>query len=522
MFKMGLCDQGYLDLARIIDDLGQRYHDKVFVRSLEDHREITFGQFSEESNRLGRFFEDRGLAAGDRVVLISPNCIEWLLVFFGVLKYGATIAPVYEGYSEESIGQLVARIKPRFIFWHQELADRLPVPGAGPGEWVSFGRWDVPDVKGKDLFALTGDFSGRPLERGAPESRPDGAIINTTSGTMQAPRCVFRNFQCFSYHARTSIRRWEVTDRDILLEYRSFAWISASAMTLSSALYTGATVVIARKFSSSQFFPWLKQYRVTIAVGVPAVLNMLLEKQVDVKQGDFPALRFMTSSSAPLYLSKQEEFESSYGIPIVQFMGMTEAGLIACSGPGDRKIGSPGRPADYADVTIVDEEGKVLGPGREGEIVCAGKHVGQYYLLENGEPEVFAPGGSLRTGDIGYLDEEGFLFVTGRKKNVIIRGGVNISPLQVDRVLLEHPDVAEAATVGIPDTIFGEEVVALVALKVGAASGKQELLEHCRAKLSKEMVPKNILIVDEIPKSDRGKVAKQQLLDLYFAQGNNK
>jgi long-chain acyl-CoA synthetase len=147
--------------------------------------------------------------------------------------------------------------------------------------------------------------------------------------------------------------------------------------------------------------------------------------------------------------------------------------------------------------------------------------VGQYYLLENGELEVFAPGGSMRTGDIGYLDEEGFLFVTGRKKNVIIRGGINVSPLQVDRVLLEHPRIDEAATVGIPDSIYGEEVVSLVVLKAGTRAENHELIAHCKTKLSREMVPKDILIVEEIPKSDRGKVVKQQLLDLYFSRGGS-
>ncbi len=515
---MSLSAGTQMDLNRIMDDLGERFHNKVFVQSIEDGRTITFGQFTEQCNRFGRFLESRGLKAGDRVVLISPNCVEWLIVFFGTLKYGATIAPVYEGYSEKSIIQLLSRMRPKFIFWHGELSEGLPVPGDDFGKWIPFGPWDASDATPGTLFFLTGGFPGQPPEE-SEEKTPDcSALIHTTSGTMDEPRCVLRSYQCFAYHARTSIRRWNVTEKDIFLEYRSFAWISASAMTLSSALYTGATVVIAKKFSSSQFFKWLKEYQITIAVGVPAVINMLLEKNVTVNQEDFPALRFITSSSAPLYLSKQREFESSYGIPIIQFMGMTEAGLIACSGPEDRKIGSPGRPADHAHVSIVDDKGKLMKPGEEGEIVCGGKHVGQYYLLETGELEVFAPGGSMRTGDIGYLDEEGFLFVTGRKKNVIIRGGVNISPLQVDRVLLEHPRIDEAATIGIPDAIYGEEIVSLVVLKAGTRTENQELLAHCKTKLSREMAPKNILIVEEIPKSDRGKVVKQQLLDLYFSR----
>jgi len=290
---------------------------------------------------------------------------------------------------------------------------------------------------------------------------------------------------------------------------------------VSSALFTGAELVIARKFSSSHYFTWLQWYGVTIATGVPTVLNMLLEKQVSVKKDDFPALRFITSSSAPLYLSKQEEFENLYGIPIVQFMGMTEAGLIACSGPEMRKIGSPGRPADYMEVGIVDDEGNILRQGEEGEIVCRGKQVGQHYLLENGGLEVYAPGGSMQTGDIGYIDDEGFIFVTGRKKNVIIRGGVNVSPLHVDQTLLEHPSIAEVATFGIPDKIYGEEVVSLVKLKAGTSPGEEELLAHCRARVNKEMVPKKILVVEEIPKSDRGKVVKQQLLDLYYSRATS-
>lgn len=513
MSDMYATEEEYRDPNEILNDLGARFSEKTSIESADDGRKITYGQFNEECNRLARFLRSHDVKANDRLVMISPNCIEWLIIFYGVLKYGATIAPLYEEYPDKEIRKFLKRISPRFIFCNRDLSKHAPKEG--PGELIPFGHWDKHDEEKGDLFSQLRDFSGEPFAQSVAD-KEDIAVINTTSGTLEEPRCVLRNYESFLCQAPWIIDRWSISEKDVVLEYRAFNWLSPEALTITPSLLSGATVVIAKRFSRTQFFDWLRDHKITISVGVPAVINMLLEAPVHVKREDFPALRFMTSSSAALFPEKQKEFEARYGFPIVQLMGMTEVVWIALNSPERRKTGSVGWPVDITRIRIENGEGNILDPRKEGEIIIQGKNVGQGYLLEGGEIENFAPGGRFHTGDIGYLDEEGFLFVTGRKKNLIIRGGINVSPLQVNGILLKHPSVHEAETIGVPDTIYGEEVVCIVTLKSGYEATKDQLMAHCECRLSNEMRPKEILIVENIPKTDRGKINKSELLAKFF------
>jgi len=199
-------------------------------------------------------------------------------------------------------------------------------------------------------------------------------------------------------------------------------------------------------------------------------------------------------------------------------MGMTEVVWVALNSPERRKMGSVGRPVAVTTITIRDGEGKILGPGVEGDIVVEGKNVGQGYLLAGGRVESFAPNGRFQTGDIGYLDEEGYLYVTGRKKNLIIRGGLNISPLHVNNVLSKHPCVHEAETIGVPDQIYGEEAICFVTLRPGCMATNEELLAYCVSQFPRQMLPKEVFILESMPRNARGKVDKSALFEIYSAK----
>ncbi len=498
----------------ILNDIGERFHDKVFIESIDDGRNITYGQFNEACNRLSHFLKTQEIKANDRLVLSGPNSIEWLIIFFGVLKYGATIVPLFEEYSENEMMNLLNRIRPRFIFSSKELSK--PLPKGCPGELLPFTRWDRPQKgRAQELFSLLKDMPPQPLARSV-ATKDDIAVINATSGTMEEPRCVLRNYESFFWQTQGIIERWGLNEKQVVLEYRSFSWLSAEALTITPSLFSGATLVIAKKFSRSRYFEWLDHYKVTISAGVPAVINMLLERPVAVRRENFPALRFVSSSSASLFIEKQKEFEERYNIPLVQLMGTTEAVLVALSNTDKRKIGSVGRPVDVTTITIRDEEENILGPGVEGDIVIQGNNVGQGYLLDDGKVENYAPDGCFRTGDVGYLDEDGFLYVTGRKKNLIIRGGLNISPLHVNNILSKHPSVHEAETIGVPDPVYGEEAVAFVTLRPQCKVSSEELMAYCVLQFPRQMLPKEIFILNTIPKTARGKINKAELFAMYL------
>jgi acyl-coenzyme A synthetase/AMP-(fatty) acid ligase len=234
---------------------------------------------------------------------------------------------------------------------------------------------------------------------------------------------------------------------------------------------------------------------------------------VPVTKADLPRLRFLTSSTAPLSVDKHVEFERTYGIPIGQLAGGTETGFMCGNHPGKRKLGSIGRPTVNMCVRLLDDAGREVGVGEEGEMVLSGRQLASAYWQGPGRL-VPIPQDGFRNGDLARRDEDGYVYITGRKKDIIIKGGVNIASLEITNCLLEHPDVAEAATLGVRDDIYGEVPVGVVALRPGRRVAEAQLLEHCRAKVVAFKVPQAVVVVEAIPKNANGKVDHQALAAL--------
>jgi len=247
---------------------------------------------------------------------------------------------------------------------------------------------------------------------------------------------------------------------------------------------------------------------------------MLLEEEVPLHKKDIPSLRFMTSSTAPLMVKNLLRFEEKYRIPINQLAGSSEGGVICMndpetlSYPEKRKIGSIGLPCRYKEVLIIDDEGNELPGGQEGEILVRGKSRAVGYLGADGEISQF-PEDGFHTGDLGYIDDDGYVYITGRKKDIIIRGGVNIAPMEITAWLMEHPAVQEVATIGVPDEVRGEEVASFVVVKEGEKLDEDALIEHCKKKLPDFKVPKSIHFLKEIPRNERDKLSKDGLLNIW-------
>jgi acyl-CoA synthetase (AMP-forming)/AMP-acid ligase II len=491
-------------VARLVRAHAARTPDKPALVSIDQGVELSWRDLHLWCNRLAGLLAAKGIGRGDRIAVLGENTLELAILYCAVLYAGATFCVVNTEINASHLREMLARLEPKLVLWHGEL-DPAALGEGAPGERMRFGD---PQGDGA-LFSAAARYPDAPdpPDRVRPD---DHAVISFTSGTADKPKGVIHDHGNYFWIAEQTIDMWGITAADRLLEYRSLSWASSHMLSLMPCLATGATLLLARRFSASRFFDWIATHEPSIAIGVPTVVNLLLERPEDAPAGAFAALRFMTCSTAPLMVDSHERFERRFGVRLIQLYGMSEGGVVAGNHHDDRRIGSVGRPGLYQNLRIVGADGEPCPPGAVGEIEIGGAQTAYGYLLPDRSVDVIR-GRRLKTGDLGFLDGDGFLHVTGRAKDVIIRGGVNIAPLEIDGVLAAHPAVAEAATIGVPDRIYGEEVVAYVAPRPGAHPTEAALAAHCAAALPEFKRPRRIVVAAAIPKTDRGKIDRAAL-----------
>jgi acyl-coenzyme A synthetase/AMP-(fatty) acid ligase len=427
---------------------------------------------------------------------------------------GATVCTVHVEMNRNQLGGILDRLQPKLILFQDSL--RLDEAlGAVPAPRLAIGRYDA--VAADNVFGeLARCAPGEPASVANPE---DDAVILFTSGTSAKPKGVVLNFREFLSNIDPLAAGFGVTADDRLYDFRPFSWASAQLLGALAPVNRGATLVLAEKFTASRFFTHLRDHGVTVATGNPTTLNILLNGEINFEPHTLPKLRFVTSSSAPLLLDEWKRFERKFGIRVAQGYGASEANWIAAISGEQRRLGTVGRPFAYHDFAIVDGDGRRLPAGEIGHVEIGGWPFHSFrYLAEDGTIRVHAHG-RIRTGDIGCLDADGFLMLTGREKELIIRGGAKISPLEIDACLIQCTDVIEAATVGVPDPIYGEEVVSYVVARAGATLDTAALLRHCAAALPVFKAPKQIVLAAALPKTERGKLDRKALAERWRSQG---
>jgi long-chain acyl-CoA synthetase len=502
----------YTDANTLLERHARLRPDKIFIESPDQESRITFGEFERLTRRFVNFLAGEGMAPGDRISLLADNGIEPLIVFWGGLRAGVIVNPINVEIREKHVSQILHDVAPKAVFWSRELASDPRALGTGGAPSFAFGAWNAPVPEADDLFGRLRSASDAAVA--TRPARADWSLINYTSGTTDAPKGAIWTHEAYYAMCESPVDRLELGERDTILDYRHFSWSSPQILSVGPTMLTGATLVLARRFSQARFFDWLRDYRVTVAVGIPTVINMLLARPVAVTNADLPALRFMTSSTAPLSVDKHIEFEKTYGIQIVQLAGGTETGFMCGNHPGRRKLGSIGRPTLNMRVRILDDAGRELPPGEDGEMVVDGRQLASAYW-HGPDTLVPIPQDGFRNGDLARRDDEGYVYITGRKKDIIIKGGVNIASLEITNCLLEHPDVADAGTLGVRDDIYGEVPVGFVAPRPGRGLGEAALLDHCRARLVAFKVPTAVVIVDAVPKNANGKIDRAALASLW-------
>lgn len=487
----------YCGVAALLRAHAARTPDKPFLTSIDEGRSLSFSETRALAARLARCFAERGVARGDRILVLSANGLDQAALYFAALAYGAVYCTVDLEVNAAHVEEMAARIGPRLVVFDSG-AGGAPPPVAG-----------VPAVALEALVA-----EARRKAEAEPHPRPVAAdafaVVTFTSGTSAAPKGVIHQHGNYLRIAEQTIDMWKLGPQDRVLEYRSFSWASSHMLTLMPCLLAGAGILFARRFSAGRFFNWIARHAPTAVIGVPTVVNMLLDRAEPAPAGCFAGVRFMSCSTAPLMVERHRRFEETYGVELVQLYGMSEGGVVAGNHAGARRIGSVGPPGLYQNLRIVGADGAALAAGETGEIEIGGAQNGYGYLHPGGRVERIR-GRRLKTGDLGYLDADGFLHVAGRAKDVVIRGGVNVSPLEVDNAIARHPDVAEAATIGVSDPVYGEALVSFVALRPGARLRDADVKEHCARALPEAKRPREVVIRASIPRNDRGKIDRGAL-----------
>ena len=466
-----------------------------------------------------------GLAPGAHVSLVMPNGVATIRILLGAMSGGYVVNPVNLLSGPEPMRYVLDHSDSALVFVSPDRAGAVRdlVKGIARAIQVVEVDPDAEALPGESPSLQRGGACPGNLSAGGPGPDPDTlALLMYTSGTTGTPKGVMLTHGNVTSNARIISDVHHLGPSDRVTAILPLYHINAFAVTMLAPLAHGGSLVMPPKFSASQFWEMASRHRCTWINVVPTIVSYLLEGPAPPRDS-IEAIRFCRSASAPLPPEHLLAFQQKFGIGVIETMGLTETVAPAFSNPyepGQRKVGAVGRPSG-CEAKVVDEKGIEKPDGEPGEVVIRGPQVTPgYYKNPAATASAFFPGGWLRSGDVGIRDADGFFFITGRIKELIIKGGENIAPREIDEVLLRHPAVLDAAAVGVPDKHYGQEVVACVIRREGYDCTAEELREFCVGHLGRFKAPKSIHFVDELPRGPSGKVQRLKLVDLFLSPGS--
>ena len=489
--------------------------DRPFLIAPESGQVMSFAMLREHARSIAAQLDALGVGRGEKVAFLLPNGYWTCTIFLGVMYSGRVIVPLNAVSGDAALAYVIEHSDCRLLFVDVGYAEkfRRVLADLPDGVQIIFTSLEEgPDWAGKRLA---------PVDPEQPDAQADALLIYT-SGTTGRPKGVLLTHRNVVAGGRNTMLAHQLGETDRALCVLPLYHINGEMVTVMGPLVSGGSVVMPHRFSTSTFWETMARHACTWFSVVPTIIAYLLEyaerEGFDRDAlGGLPYLRFGRSASAPLAPEMHRAFEERFGVPIVETMGLTETAAQILSNPmppAKAKYGSPGV-AVGNEAKVVDESGNDCPPGVAGELLIRGDNVTRgYYKNPEATAEALDALGWLHTGDVAVQDEDGFFFITGRIKELIIKGGENIAPREIDEVLYEHPAVLEAAGFGMPDRRYGQEVMACVALKPGVSCSERELTELAEARLGAFKSPKRVFIMDELPKGPSGKIQRLRLADL--------
>lgn len=481
------------------------------VAIIDDGREFTYGEINARCNRVANYLLKKGVKKGDRVSVLLHNGHEFIEIYFALAKIGAILVPLNWRIAPPETAYILNDCEANFLFFGQDFA-----------ETASYIKDNIQHVKaytslGEEEFSWADHYKDTEAYSSSEPSPPDTLdfedphIILYTSGTTGFPKGALLSNRKTFYNALNAKIFYRLTTEDIFLVNRPLFHSGGLLVNSTPAFYSGATVIYKRRFALEEYLETIERYRVTIIEPPATFLNFIL-KDCDLARYRLDSLRSCYTGGERVPEKLIREYHA-IGVPLGQLFGMTETSIV-CWLPAEdtaRKVGSVGKPVFHGEIRIVHPDMQPITPGETGEIVITGPILMSGYWNKPDETRKAFKGGWFHSGDLATTDDEGYIYILDREKNVFISGGENVYPAEIDKHLLQHPKIFDAAVYGVPDEKWGEVGRASIILKDNHEMEAQEVVDFLSGKIGKFKIPKHIEFVREFPRTASGKIQKYLL-----------
>jgi long-chain acyl-CoA synthetase len=490
-----------VNLAGLLTASAERDSDHVAIKL--DDAELTYGALDGASAHIAGLLAEHGFERGDRVGIMLPNVPYFPVVYYGVLRAGGIVVPMNVLLKKREVAYYLSDSGAKLLFaWHGFAQDAQ----AG-----------AEQVDAECVVVEPGEFeqqvgAASPDTTVADTADDDTAVLLYTSGTTGQPKGAELTHANLTLNARGSAELFDLGSEGILLGALPLFHSFGQTCGMNATISDGGTLTLLPRFEPGKALEIIQRDQVNVFQGVPTMYGAMLHHS-DREQYDVSSVQLCSSGGSAMPVELLRGFEEAFGCKILEGYGLSESSPVASFNHRDRerKPGSIGTPIRNVEMKVVDDDGTEVAQGEVGEIVIRGYNVMKGYWQRPEETAETIIDGWLHTGDMGRVDEDGYFYVVDRKKELIIRGGYNVYPREIEEVLYEHPAVREAAVLGVPHDEYGEEVGAAVALKDGAQATPDELRDYVKEQVAAYKYPRVVWLVDDLPKGPTGKILKREI-----------
>jgi long-chain acyl-CoA synthetase len=489
------------NLARILSETAQRRGDATAVKL--DDVELSYGLLEEGAKRVAGLIRARGLEDGERVGVMLPNVPYFPIVYYGVLRAGGVVVPMNVLLKSREVEFYLSDSGARLVFAWGDFAEAAE-PGA--------------EAAGAEcVLVRPGEFERlvveqEPVQETADRVADDTAVILYTSGTTGTPKGAELTHDNLYRNCKVATSLFDFGDDEVVLGALPLFHSFGQTCAMNTCVLGGGTLTLIPRFDPEKALEVVERDRVTVFLGVPTMYNAMLHAEGRERR-DTSSLRLCASGGSGMPGELMRRFGEAFDCIVLEGYGLSETSPVASFNHPDRerKPGSIGQPIERVEMKVGDDDGNEVSQGEVGEIVIRGHNVMKGYWNRPDATAEAIVDGWFHTGDMARVDEDGYFFIVDRKKELIIRGGYNVYPREIEEVLYEHPAIQEAAVVGVPDEKMGEEVGAAVVLRKGERLEGDELTSYVREHVASYKYPRRIWFVDELPKGPTGKILKREI-----------